>query len=30
MMAASAKVNGLTAAARKEAEFHALGFKVFN
>jgi hypothetical protein len=30
MMAANAKVYGLTAAARNEAEFQALGFEVFN
>jgi hypothetical protein len=30
MMAANAKVNGLTAVARNEAEFLALGFEVLN
>ncbi len=30
MMAANAKVYGLTAVARNEAEFQALGFAVFN
>jgi hypothetical protein len=30
MMAANAKVDGLTAVVRNEAEFQALGFAVFN